>query len=111
MKYLAAAFSALLVCGFCLTKQAEAQAPSMQSYGEAQITFSMMPSQITEPTWTSRVLKSPQQREHLASIPIHLRPYRPLHFYGNTIRRSYYRGNPLPMPRDILQTTRLLIRR
>jgi hypothetical protein len=24
-----------------------------------------------------------------------------LHFYGNMVRRYYYRGNPLPSPRDL----------
>lgn len=57
-----------------------------------------------EPGWTSRVLKLGPEREISEQTPILERPYRPLHFYGNAVRRNYYRGNPLPMPRDILIT-------
>lgn len=57
-----------------------------------------------EPGWTSRVFKLGPEREISEQTPILERPYRPLHFYGNAVRRNYYRGNPLPMPRDILIT-------
>jgi hypothetical protein len=57
-----------------------------------------------EPGWTSRVLKLGPEREISEQTPILERPYRPLHFYGNAARRNYYRGNPLPTPRDILIT-------
>jgi hypothetical protein len=60
--------------------------------------------QAQEPGWTSRVLKLGPEREISEQMPILERPYRPLHFYGNAVRRNYYRGNPLPMPRDILIT-------
>ena len=30
-----------------------------------------------------------QQRQEIKSTPILERPYRPLHFYGNTVRRQY----------------------
>jgi len=60
--------------------------------------------QAQEPGWTSRVLKLGPEREISDQTPILERPYRPLHFYGNAVRRNYYRGNPLPMPRDILIT-------
>lgn len=64
--------------------------------------------QAQEPGWTSRVLKLGPEREISEQTPILERPYRPLHFYGNAVRRGYYRGNPLPMPRDILITSALL---
>jgi hypothetical protein len=60
--------------------------------------------QAQEPGWTSRVLKLGSEREISEQTPILERPYRPLHFYGNAVRRNHYRGNPLPMPRDILIT-------
>ena len=64
-----------------------------------------------EPEWYPRVFVRGEQREIIKSTPIELRPNRPLHFYGNTVRRSVYRGNPAPLPRDFLNTTAALIRR
>lgn len=32
-----------------------------------------------------------EERQLIESMPILQRPYRPLHFYGNTVRRRYYR--------------------
>jgi hypothetical protein len=61
-----------------------------------------------EPGWTPRVLKLGEEREVSEQTPILERPYRPLHFYGNAVRRNYYRGNPWPLPRDILITTAFL---
>lgn len=61
-----------------------------------------------EPGWTSRVLKLGDDREISEQTPILDRPYRPLHFYGNAVRRNHYRGNPWPLPRDILITTAFL---
>ncbi len=63
-----------------------------------------------EPGWSPIVLPTGEYREQIKSMPIELRPYRPLHFYGNTIRRNYYRGNAAPMPRDIVTTATELIR-
>ena len=62
-----------------------------------------------EPGWTSRVFKIGEDRESTNSLPIIQRPYRPLHFYGNTVRRWYYRGNPLPLPADLIETGRRII--
>lgn len=61
-----------------------------------------------EPGWTSRVLKLGEERVISEQTPILERPYRPLHFYGNAVRRNHYRGNPWPLPRDILITTAFL---
>ena len=33
-------------------------------------------------------------KEEIESTPILDRPNRPFHFYGNTVRREYYRGSP-----------------
>ncbi len=52
-----------------------------------------------EPGWDSRVIVPREERSALQATPIEQRPYRPLHFYGNTIRRNYYHGTPIPLPR------------
>ncbi len=41
------------------------------------------------------VIARPQDRAKIRSTPIEQRPYRPLHFYGNTVRRNYY-GRTFP---------------
>ena len=43
------------------------------------------------PGWYPFVIARGQDREKIQKSPIELRPYRPLHFYGNTVRRNYYR--------------------
>ncbi len=37
-----------------------------------------------------------EQRKQIEATPILERPYRPLHFYGNTVRRRHYRGVGTP---------------
>lgn len=64
-----------------------------------------------EPGWWGRVIAPAPMRARIRSTPIIHRPYRPFHFYGNTIRRRYYRGTVLPAPRDIVQGSVALIRR
>ena len=64
-----------------------------------------------EPGWSPVVIATGEYRESIKSLPIEQRPYRPFHFYGNTIRRNHYRGNPMVMPRDIVTTTQELARR
>lgn len=56
-----------------------------------------------EPAWAHGVVRLGDERNAIKSMPITDRPYRPLHFYGNTIRRMHYRGTPLPAPRDVVQ--------
>jgi len=63
-----------------------------------------------EPGWSSILIPTGEYREQIKSMPIEMRPYRPFHFYGNTIRRNHYRGNPAPLPRDIATTATELIR-
>ncbi len=36
------------------------------------------------------------QREMIQNTPIELRPNRPFHFYGNTVRRNHYGYSRLP---------------
>jgi hypothetical protein len=55
-----------------------------------------------EPNWTYGVVRTGAEREAIKSLPITQRPYRPLHFYGNTVRRLHYRGTALPAPRDVV---------
>ena len=54
-----------------------------------------------EPGWASNVLIVGAERDYVKSLPIELRPYRPFHFYGNTVRRLHYRGYALPACYDI----------
>ena len=42
------------------------------------------------PGYVPRVIKTREERQRLRNVPIINRPYRPGHFYGNTIRRIYY---------------------
>ncbi len=71
--------------------------------------FIRVPLSADEPGWVTRVIKSPSERAASQATPIVERPYRPLHFYGNTVRRQYYRQSPLPLPRDFVESTRGLI--
>lgn len=64
-----------------------------------------------EPGWSGSVIASGTERERIEATPIEQRPYRPLHFYGNTVRRQYYRGSPLPAPRDFVQGAAALLGR
>ncbi len=52
-----------------------------------------------EPGWSWRVVATGDFREKIRVTPIEQRPYRPLHVYGNTVRRMHYRGTPLPVVR------------
>ncbi len=58
-------------------------------------------SAAQEPGWYPYTIARGSDREMIRQTPLLLRPYRPLHFYGNTQRRMYYRGNPLPQYRDL----------
>jgi len=65
--------------------------------------------QAQEPGWYPYVIARGQDREWIEATPIVERMNRPLHFYGNTIRRSYFRGSPLLMPRDVVATVRTVV--
>ncbi len=64
-----------------------------------------------EPGWTNRVIMTGAERAHYKKIPIQFRPYRPLHVYGNMVRRRYYRGQTAPRVRDVTTTSRILLSR
>lgn len=51
--------------------------------------------------WYPRVIARGTDRDVIKSTPIHHRPNRPLHFYGNTVRRNYHRGNTVPLQRSL----------
>ena len=53
-----------------------------------------------EPGRLGVVVARGELREQIKSTPIVERPYRPLHFYGNAVRRAYYHGSPsVSLPR------------
>jgi hypothetical protein len=62
-----------------------------------------------EPAWTGTVVKRGSERAKIRSIPIEQRPNRPLHFYGNTVRRKHYRGSAVPLPRDVVNGTKAIV--
>ena len=45
-----------------------------------------------QPGWSPVIIARGAYREQLESTPMVERPNRPLHIYGNTVRRNYYRG-------------------
>lgn len=64
-----------------------------------------------EPSWYPYVIARGQDRMVIEDTPMELRPYRPFHFYGNTVRRIHYRGNPMPLPRDWMRGTAVWFQR
>lgn len=46
-----------------------------------------------EPGWLNVVVARGELRQQIHDTPILERPYRPLHFYGNAVRRAYYHGS------------------
>ena len=63
----------------------------------------------TEPGWCGVVFAQGALKEQLENTPIELRPYRPFHFYGNTVRRLHYRGQAMPTVQDVQDATRALL--
>jgi hypothetical protein len=72
------------------------------------LTFEVGSCTAREPGWKNQVITVGPLREELESLPIEKRPYRPLHFYGNTVRRRYHRGRLRPTISDLRQTIRSL---
>lgn len=68
-------------------------------------------TQAQEPDWYPYVLARGNDRSVIKNTHINDRPYRPLHFYGNAVRRNYYRGNPAPMPKDLIRASTVRLRR
>jgi hypothetical protein len=63
------------------------------------------------PGWLGVVVARGELKEQIENTPILERPNRPFHFYGNTVRRQYYRGTALPAPRDFVQGGAALVKR
>ena len=66
-------------------------------------------SAAQEPEWYPYTIARGDAATVIKNTPIQLRPNRPFHFYGNAVRREYYRGNPFAMPRDIVKSTTVLL--
>ncbi|NLS92910.1 MAG: hypothetical protein GXX96_12215 [Planctomycetaceae bacterium] len=66
------------------------------------------PAGAGEPGWVGQVVKPRSQRDEIRQTPIIYRPYRPLHFYGNTVRRAYYHGRVLPAPSEFGEAARAI---
>jgi hypothetical protein len=74
------------------------------------LSLSAAASSAQEPGWSNVVIARGEMRQQIEATPILERPYRPLHFYGNAVRRSYYRGSPLGRPNDVARSTSLASR-
>jgi hypothetical protein len=64
-----------------------------------------------EPRWLGVVVARGGLRDEIEATPVLERPYRPLHFYGNTVRRSFYRGTILPNGDDVVRGVGSMVRR
>lgn len=62
-----------------------------------------------EPGWTHGVVLFGDARKKKDATPILEREYRPFHFYGNTVRRQYYRGTSVPSVTDGFQAARATV--
>ena len=56
-----------------------------------------------EPGWLGVVVARGELKKWIDSTPIVDRPNRPFHFYGNAVRREYYRGSAAPRTSDFLK--------
>jgi hypothetical protein len=63
----------------------------------------------SEPGWLGVVVARGELKQWIDATPIVDRPNRPFHFYGNAVRRQYYRGNSLPRPSDWVKSGAALI--
>ena len=57
--------------------------------------LSVTVSSAHEPGWSRVIIARGEMRRQIEATSILERPYRPLHFYGNAVRRAHYRGSPL----------------
>ncbi len=64
-----------------------------------------------ETGWSPVVIARGEYRETVQATPIELRPNRPFHFYGNTVRRIHYRNRAVPRPRDLAAAGLTLVTR
>jgi hypothetical protein len=59
-----------------------------------------------EPGWERGVIRFGRERREIRNTHILHRPYRPLHVYGNAVRRLHYHGRILPAPSDFARVRR-----
>jgi hypothetical protein len=76
----------------------------LMSVNSGSVVFADATSNPQEPGWTRGVILFGEARAEKNATPILERDYRPLHFYGNTARRRYYRGSARPTVSDLRQT-------
>jgi hypothetical protein len=53
--------------------------------------LSDMPAMAASTRASYPIIATGKQREQIKATPITKRPYRPLHFYGNSVRRAHHR--------------------
>lgn len=63
------------------------------------LSSSVSVSSAREPGRINVVIARGELRRQIEATPILHRPYRPLHFYGNAVRRAHYRGSSLAVRR------------
>ena len=67
-------------------------------------------AESNEPGWLGVVVFARGDlKQWIDSTPIVDRPNRPFHFYGNTVRREYYRGTAAPRPSDLAKAGAALV--
>lgn len=83
----------------------------LRVFGLSLLLFALVTMNVSaqEPGWWGVVIAL-KQCAQIQSTPITQRPYRPFHFYGNTVRRQYYRGTIIPAPRDVIRGGGALLR-
>ena len=75
--------------------------------------LSMVPNRVSaasdEPGWLGVIVARGELKQWIDSTPIVERPNRPFHFYGNAVRRQYYRGSAVPRSSDLVKGGSALI--
>lgn len=70
--------------------------------------LAIMSTHAQEPGWTSGVIKRGNVRTESQNTHILRRPYRPFHFYGNTVRRMHYQNRLFPSTEELRKTVQML---
>jgi len=70
---------------------------------------SATPATSNGPGWLGVVVARGELKQQIDSTPIVERPNRPLHFYGNAVRRKYYRAASLPKQSNMAKGSESLI--
>ena len=64
----------------------------------------------SETGWSRRIIATGEFKQKIESTPIELRPNRPLHFYGNTVRRRHYRAIRKSSTRTVSRSTKASVK-